>query len=124
MKNKKKLALLGCGGALLLASLAINKNYSKNNEVEKIHHYEDYPQVIVEKNISNEISELNLIISQQENLLNEKVSLINVLTTSFDELLLMQADLGSQLDSCLFHSKYYIDAIGQVNTKTIYPNTK
>ena len=31
MKNKKKLALLGCGGALLLASLAINKNYSKNH---------------------------------------------------------------------------------------------
>jgi hypothetical protein len=124
MKNKKKLALLGCGGALLLASLAINKNYSKNNEVEKIHHYEDYPQVVVEKNISNEINELNLIISQQEKIVNEKNELLNEKNELINELLSTQADLGSRLDSCLFHSKYYINDIGEVYTKTIYPITK
>ena len=113
MKKKKTLALLGCGSVLLLAGIAIGKDYNEdiNNEI---------PQI----SVNNEINELNSTIFQQENLLNEKDSLINVLKTSFDELLLIQAELGSQLDSCLFHSKYYIDEIGQVNTKVIYPNTK
>ena len=106
MKNKKTLALLGCSGALLLAGIAIGKDYNKNTNFET-----------TKVSVNNEINELNSIIFQQENLLNKKDSLINVLTTSFDELLLIQADLGSQLDSCLFHSKYYINEIGHLITK-------
>ena len=103
MTNKKKLALLGCSSALLLAGIAIGKDYNKNTNFET-----------TQASINNEISELNSTIFQQENLLNEKDSLINALSASFDELLLVQAELGSQLDSCLFHSKYYINEMGHL----------
>ena len=113
MKKKKTLALLGCSSALLLTGIAISKDYDKNtnNEIPQVNATE-YVQIA-----NNEINELNSVIFQQESLLSEKDSLINALTASFDELLLIQAELGSQLDSCLFHSKYYINEMGHLITK-------